>query len=141
MSETDKDNTVAFHKKAVFEGDVADAFRIYAGAVYRQHNSLIEDGTEGLRKFVAWIRANRPGAHGEIKRVFADGDYVILHSNWHGLSTGVKLARRSSTGMSSSRSRRRLRTTTRCSDPLTTTLAAILKSNPLALLGRVISWT
>ena len=30
--------------------------------------------------------ANRPDAHGEIKRVFADGDYVILHSHWHGLS-------------------------------------------------------
>src|SRR6202522_4476670 len=27
MSETDKANTVAFHKKAVFEGDVENAFR------------------------------------------------------------------------------------------------------------------
>ena len=41
---------------------------------------------EGPRKFVAWILANHPDAHGEIKRVFADGDYVILHSHWHGLS-------------------------------------------------------
>ena len=86
MSETDKANTVAFHKKAVFEGDVENAFRIYAGAVYRQHNPLIEDGMEGLRKFVAGMLANRPEAHGEIKRVFADGDYVILHSRWRGLS-------------------------------------------------------
>ena len=36
MSETNKANTVAFHKKAVFEGDVENAFRMYAGAVYRQ---------------------------------------------------------------------------------------------------------
>ena len=86
MSETNKANTVAFHKKAVFEGDVENAFRIYAGAVYRQHNPLIEDGMEGLRKFVAGMLANRPEAHGEIKRVFADGDYVILHSRWRGLS-------------------------------------------------------
>ena len=86
MSEANEANTVAFHTKAVFEGDVENAFRIYAGAVYRQHNPLIGDGMEGLRKFVAWMRANRPGAHGEIKRVFADGDYVILHSHWHGLS-------------------------------------------------------
>jgi hypothetical protein len=35
MSETNKANTVAFHKKAVFEGDVENAFRIHAGAVYR----------------------------------------------------------------------------------------------------------
>ena len=86
MSETKKANTVAFHKKAVFEADVENAFRIYAGDPYRQHNPLTEDGKEGLRKFVAWILANHPDAHGEIKRVFADGDYVILHSHWHGLT-------------------------------------------------------
>jgi predicted SnoaL-like aldol condensation-catalyzing enzyme len=86
MSETNKANTVAFYKKALFEGDVENAFRTYAGTPYRQHNPLIEDGKEGLRKFVAWMRANRADAHGEIKRVFADGDYVILHSHWRGLS-------------------------------------------------------
>jgi predicted SnoaL-like aldol condensation-catalyzing enzyme len=86
MSETNKVNTVAFHKKAVFEGDVEAAFQMYAGDAYRQHNPLIEDGMEGLRKFVALLVANRPGARGEIKRVFADGDYVILHSHWRGLS-------------------------------------------------------
>jgi predicted SnoaL-like aldol condensation-catalyzing enzyme len=85
MSETNRANTVAFHKKAVFEGDVENAFRACAGSPYRQHNPLIEDGREGLRKFVAWM-ANRPDAHGEIKRVFADADYVILHSHWRGLT-------------------------------------------------------
>jgi hypothetical protein len=29
---------------------------------------------EGVRNFVAWIMANHPDAHGEIKRVFVDGD-------------------------------------------------------------------
>jgi predicted SnoaL-like aldol condensation-catalyzing enzyme len=77
---------VAFHTKAIFEGDVENAFRIYGGAPYRQYNPLIEDGMEGLRKFIARMKADRPDAHGEIKRVFADGDYVILHSHWHGLS-------------------------------------------------------
>ena len=86
ISETNKANTVAFHTKAVFEGDVENAFRLYGGAPYRQHNPLIGDGMDGLRKFVAVLKANRPNAHGEIKRVFADGDYVILHSQWHGLS-------------------------------------------------------
>jgi predicted SnoaL-like aldol condensation-catalyzing enzyme len=79
-------DTVAFHKKAVFEGDVENAFRLYAGAPYRQHNPHIEDGKEGLRKFVVRMKVDRPDAHGEIMRVFADGDYVILHSHWHGLS-------------------------------------------------------
>jgi predicted SnoaL-like aldol condensation-catalyzing enzyme len=86
MSETNKANTVAFHTKAIFKGDVDNAFRIYAGAPYRQRNPLIEDGMEGLRKFVVAMKANRPDAHGEIKRVIADGDYVVLHSQWRGLS-------------------------------------------------------
>jgi predicted SnoaL-like aldol condensation-catalyzing enzyme len=86
MSETNKDVAVAFYKKALFEGRVEDAFRLYAGVPYRQHNPLVEDGMEGVKKFVAWVMANHPDARCEIKRVFADGDYVILHSHWHGLS-------------------------------------------------------
>ena len=86
MSETNKDIVVAFYKRALFEGQVEDAFRLYAIPAYRQHNPLIEDGMEGVKKFVAWIMANHPNARGEIKRIFADGDHVILHSHWHGLS-------------------------------------------------------
>jgi predicted SnoaL-like aldol condensation-catalyzing enzyme len=86
MSETNKDIAVAFYKKGLFEGRVEDAFRLYAAPTYRQHNPLIEDGMEGVKKFVTWIMSNHPDARGEIKRVFADGDYVILHSHWHGLS-------------------------------------------------------
>ena len=86
MFEMNKAATVAFHKKAVFEGDVENGFRLYAGAPYRQHNPIIGDSMEGLRDFVARMKADRPDALGEIKRVFADGDYVILHSHWHGLS-------------------------------------------------------
>jgi predicted SnoaL-like aldol condensation-catalyzing enzyme len=86
MSETNKDIAVAFYKKALFEGRVEDAFRLYAGVPYRQHNPLIEDGMEGVKKFVAWVMASHPDARCEIKRVFADGDHVILHSHWHGLS-------------------------------------------------------
>ena len=90
MSEANKANTVAFYKKAVFEGDVENAFRIYAGDPYRQHNPLIEDGVEGLRKFVAWMLRQSSGRARRDKRVFADGDYVILHSHWRGLSDGPR---------------------------------------------------
>ena len=76
MSETNEANAVALHKKAVFEGDVENPFRIYAGAVYRQHNPPIEGGMEEAPQFVAQIVTNHPDAHGEIKRIFADGDYV-----------------------------------------------------------------
>ena len=81
MSETNKNIAVAFYK-TVIEGRVEDAFRLYAGTPYRQHNPLIEDGMEGLRKVATWLR----DARFEIKRVFADGDHVIFHSHCHGLS-------------------------------------------------------
>jgi predicted SnoaL-like aldol condensation-catalyzing enzyme len=86
VSEANKATVAAFYQKALNEGDVETAFRLYAGTTYRQHNPLIEDGMEGVRKFVSWIRENHPDARGEVKNIFADGDYVILHSHWHGLS-------------------------------------------------------
>jgi predicted SnoaL-like aldol condensation-catalyzing enzyme len=85
VSETNKGIAVAFYK-VIFEGRVEDAFHLYAGSPYRQHNPLIEDGMEGLKKFVAWVMSNHPDARYEIKRVFGDGDHVVLHSHWHGLS-------------------------------------------------------
>jgi predicted SnoaL-like aldol condensation-catalyzing enzyme len=86
MSQTNKDIVVAFYEMALFEGQVEEAFRRYAGTTYRQHNPLIEDGMEGVKKFVTWIVSNHPDADGEIKRAFADGDHAILHSHWYGLS-------------------------------------------------------
>src|ERR1700761_641773 len=69
MSDQNKTITIAFYTKALLEGDVDEAFRAYGGPFYRQHNPRIEDGVEGVRKFVAWIRATHPDAHGEVKRV------------------------------------------------------------------------
>jgi predicted SnoaL-like aldol condensation-catalyzing enzyme len=68
----------AFYQTALNDRD-ADAAVPYVGTSYRQHNPLIEDGYEGLRKYLDWIRANFPKSHNEILRVFADGDYVVLH--------------------------------------------------------------
>jgi predicted SnoaL-like aldol condensation-catalyzing enzyme len=89
MSEENKKVVLAFYEKALNERDVDTAFRLYAGKSYKQHNPLIEDGQEGVRKFVAWIGSNHPEAHGVVQRVFADGDYVVLHSHWHGLFGGA----------------------------------------------------
>ncbi len=85
MSEENKKVAMAFYEKALNDRDVETAFRLYAGKHYRQHNPLVEDGQEGVRKFAKWIGDNHPNAHGEIKRAFADGDFVILHCHWIGL--------------------------------------------------------
>jgi predicted SnoaL-like aldol condensation-catalyzing enzyme len=51
----------------------------YIGEQYTQHNPLVADGPEGLRAFVNFLKSNYPEARSEIKRVFAEGDHVILH--------------------------------------------------------------
>jgi predicted SnoaL-like aldol condensation-catalyzing enzyme len=49
------------------------------GPRYVQHNPNAADGPEGLKAFIGFLREKLPNYHSEIKRVFADGDYVILH--------------------------------------------------------------
>jgi predicted SnoaL-like aldol condensation-catalyzing enzyme len=51
----------------------------YIGRQYTQHNPLLANGPEGLEAFVDFLKMNYPDAKSEIKRVFVDGDHVILH--------------------------------------------------------------
>ena len=46
---------------------------------YIQHNPGAPDGIEGFKAFLAFLREKFPNSHSEIKKVFAEGDYVILH--------------------------------------------------------------
>ncbi|SIN91713.1 Predicted SnoaL-like aldol condensation-catalyzing enzyme [Bradyrhizobium erythrophlei] len=52
----------------------------YFGSHYTQHNPGVADGAEGFLKFIEFLRQKYPLAHSEPKHVFADGDYVIIHS-------------------------------------------------------------
>jgi predicted SnoaL-like aldol condensation-catalyzing enzyme len=83
-SEENKKIVVAFYQKALFEGDVDTAIRLYGGPHYTQHTPFAGDGFDGLREYVKWIAKNYPNTRGEIKRVFADGDYVFLHCHYTG---------------------------------------------------------
>ena len=51
----------------------------FLGPRYIQHNPNAADGPEGLKGFIAFLREKFPNYRSEIKRAFADGDYVILH--------------------------------------------------------------
>jgi predicted SnoaL-like aldol condensation-catalyzing enzyme len=46
---------------------------------YIQHSPLAATGAQGLKDFLDWARARSPDAQHRIKRMFADGDYVIAH--------------------------------------------------------------
>jgi predicted SnoaL-like aldol condensation-catalyzing enzyme len=53
----------------------------FFGPRYIQHSPLATDGQEGLRAFLEKARVETPLAKTHIKRVFADGDHVIVHSH------------------------------------------------------------
>jgi predicted SnoaL-like aldol condensation-catalyzing enzyme len=76
--ETNKKNVQEFYDFLINKKDF-DAARKYMGNRYKQHNPLVADGPEGLKAFCEFLKTNFSEAHSEIKQVFADGDYVILH--------------------------------------------------------------
>jgi predicted SnoaL-like aldol condensation-catalyzing enzyme len=82
MSEENKKIAIAFYDKLINEFDAEGAFAQYGGTTYTQHTPVIEDGPEGLVKFISWLRSTYPNSHMEIKRAFAEGDMVILHCHW-----------------------------------------------------------
>jgi Uncharacterized protein conserved in bacteria len=46
---------------------------------YIQHSPMAETGAAGLKAFLNWARSVSPDAQHFVKRMFADGDYVIAH--------------------------------------------------------------
>jgi predicted SnoaL-like aldol condensation-catalyzing enzyme len=76
--EINKQNVVAFYNAAINDKDFEKA-RQYMGDEYIQHNPLAADGPEGLKAFLDFAKANLGSFKAEIKQVFADGNYVILH--------------------------------------------------------------
>ena len=76
--EANKKAVVEFYNKAINEKDF-EAARKYMGSKYIQHNANAADGFEGLAAYLKFLREKFPGSKSEIKRVFAEGDYVILH--------------------------------------------------------------
>jgi predicted SnoaL-like aldol condensation-catalyzing enzyme len=74
-----KETVVAFYKMVFYDHKVADAFRTYVGASYRQHNPLVPDGIEPSVAFLSKRFETNPQAINEIKRVIADGDLVAVH--------------------------------------------------------------
>src|ERR1041385_8272167 len=76
--EANKKAVVEFYNLALNEKNFEAASK-YIGPRYTQHNPLAADGPQGLKAFIGFLRDKFPQSRSEIKRVFADGDYVILH--------------------------------------------------------------
>jgi predicted SnoaL-like aldol condensation-catalyzing enzyme len=76
--EANKKLVLAFYEQIIGRKDF-DAARQYMGDTYRQHAPYAADGPEGLRTFVHWFKENFPNHRYEVKRVLAEGDFVMLH--------------------------------------------------------------
>ncbi|ALO41950.1 nuclear transport factor 2 family protein [Pseudoalteromonas phenolica] len=48
---------------------------------YKQHNQTIADGIEGVISAIRTLTKNAPEFSYDVKNIFVDGNYVILHSH------------------------------------------------------------
>jgi len=76
--EQNKKTVLDFYDKAINKKDF-EAAKVHFGSKYIQHNPRAADGPEGLKAFIAFLKAKFPQYQSTFKRVFADGDYVIVH--------------------------------------------------------------
>jgi len=78
QQEANKKIVVDFYDKAINQKDFEAASK-HLGSRYTQHNPNAADGPEGLKAFLQFLKEKFPNSRSEIKRVFAEGDYVIVH--------------------------------------------------------------
>jgi predicted SnoaL-like aldol condensation-catalyzing enzyme len=76
--EANKKTVLEFYEAGLNKKDFEAASK-YFGPKYIQHNPGAPDGIEGFKTFVNFLRSKFPNSHSEIKKTFADGDFVILH--------------------------------------------------------------
>ena len=76
--EANKKTVLEFYEAGLNKKDFEAAAKFF-GPKYIQHNPGAPDGIEGFKTFVNFLREKFPNSKSEIKKVFAEGDFVILH--------------------------------------------------------------
>ena len=76
--EENKKTVRALYEAVLNKKDFDEASK-YLGSKYVQHNPNAADGPDGLKGFIGFLKDKFPNNRSEIKRIFADGDYVIVH--------------------------------------------------------------
>ena len=110
------------YQQAFNDNQAERAAAAHLGATYTQHNPEASDGQEAFIGYVGWLRGQFAPLRLDIKRIMAEADLGVTHSNLH-LEPGDRAwpsptsgawptARSWSTGTSSSRCPRRAPTPT-----------------------------
>ncbi len=80
-----KKNAIEFYKMA-YEGDPANAVKLFVGAEYIQHNPAVGNGTAAFIAYFQRMAKEFPGKSIEFVRAVAEDDLVALHTHqvWPG---------------------------------------------------------
>lgn len=77
--EKNKQTAIAFLETAFIEKDPNKAVQLYLGNYYKQHNPNCPNGKDGFLNYAKRRIAENPNRKMNIKRVIAEGDYVVIH--------------------------------------------------------------
>lgn len=76
--QTNKQIATQFLESVVNAKDFQSAAQ-FLGSWYIEHDPEGTDGANGLEGYIQYLKDQYPNSHVEIKRIIADGDYVIFH--------------------------------------------------------------